>query len=152
MRVLVLVAAGWKPATPPSSDPAPRGARGQGEVPSQCLVSRQYLPLCPHQPSTSVPRIAAPLLPSPPRRRGPLGQPSTPLCACQTRPSSPQCGMLDRRGGGRSSDVGPSLSKTQHRARPSRLLLRLTTTPGHLRKRTRDCPLRQHPRRPRAPP
>ncbi|EDL21604.1 mCG146222, partial [Mus musculus] len=27
-------------------------------------------------------------------------------------------------------------------------LPRSTTTPGHLGKRTRDCPLRQHPRRP----
>jgi hypothetical protein len=113
VRVLVLVAAGWKPATPPSSDPAPRGAREQGEVPSQCLLSHQYLPLCLQQLSTSVPRIAAPLLPSPPRRREPLGQPSTPLCACQTRPSSPPCGMQDQRAGrGRGSDVRPSLSKT----------------------------------------
>lgn len=47
-------AAAWKPETPPSSDPAPRGARRQvGQVPSRCPLASQYLPH-PHPPSSSL--------------------------------------------------------------------------------------------------
>lgn len=148
----VPVAAGWRSGTPPSSDPAPPGARGQvGEVPSQCLLGGQCLPLSaaaehlglPRPPPT---RVAVAPLSGSPWKRGSFFQPSTPPPACQTRPSAVRGAWTGGRrgGGGGGPEVGPSLSKTRSggkQARESRLLPRSMTPPGGLGKRTRGGPL-----------
>lgn len=125
-----------------------RGADKE-KFPADAYLSDQYLPLC-----ASAERLglanSRPFFPQPSVEEG------TFMPAIHTAVLLPDATLLSSvrdagpamgGGGGAQMSVPPSLRHSEpelasHCPGP-------TTTPGHLRKRTRGRPLRQHPRRPR---